>query len=41
MAIGANSVINKDVQDNVTVVGIPFKIVNNVGTNGRFRYYVK
>lgn len=41
VAIGANSVINKDVPDNVTVVGIPFKIVNNIGTQKRFRYYVK
>ena len=40
VAIGANSVVNKDVEDNVTVVGVPAKIVNRKGTQGRFSYYV-
>jgi len=39
VAIGANSVVNKDFPDNVTIVGVPAKIVNNIGTKGRLRYY--
>lgn len=38
VAIGANCVVNKDVPDNVTVAGIPFKIVNNKGTLNRIDY---
>lgn len=40
VAIGANSVVNKDVPDNVTIAGVPAKIVNNKGTVNRFKYYV-
>ena len=39
VAIGANAVVNKDVSDNCTVVGIPAKVVNNTGTKGRLRFY--
>ncbi|HIT71550.1 MAG TPA: serine acetyltransferase [Candidatus Scatovivens faecipullorum] len=41
VAIGANSVVNRDIENNVTVAGVPAKIVNNKGTVGRFRYYVE
>lgn len=38
VAIGANSVVNKDVPSNCTVAGVPFKIVNNKGTLNRINY---
>lgn len=41
VAIGANTVVNKDVPDGVTVVGVPARIVNNTGTKGKMRYYPK
>lgn len=41
VAIGANAVVNKSFEDNVTIAGVPAKIVNNVGTQKRMRYYVK
>lgn len=34
VAIGANSVVNKDIPDHVTVAGIPAKIINNNGSEG-------
>lgn len=34
VAIGANSVVNKDVPDNVTVAGIPAKVINYNGSKG-------
>lgn len=40
VAIGANAVVNKSFPDNVTIVGIPAKIVNNVGTKDRLRCYL-
>lgn len=40
VAIGANSVVNKDVPDNVTIAGVPAKIINNKGTQGVFAYYL-
>lgn len=39
VAIGANSVVNKDTPNDVTIVGIPAKIINNQGTKNRMRYY--
>lgn len=39
VAIGANSVVNKDFPDDVTVAGVPAKIVSNKGTKGEFKYY--
>mgnify|MGYP000044239083 FL=1 len=40
VAIGVNAVVNKDVESNVAVAGVPAKVINNVGTNGRFKYYI-
>lgn len=34
VAIGANSVVNKNVEDHATVVGVPAKCINHNGTNG-------
>lgn len=34
VAIGANSVVTKDVPDHVTVVGVPAKVINKNGSNG-------
>lgn len=39
VAIGANSVVNKDIPSDVTIAGVPAKIVNYKGTNNRMRYY--
>ncbi len=39
VAIGANSVVNKSFGDNVTIAGVPAKIVNKKGTLDRLRYY--
>lgn len=33
VAIGANSVVNKDIPDNVTVAGVPSKIISNKGAD--------
>lgn len=41
VAIGANAVVNKDFGDNVTIVGVPAKVVSKKGTNGKFSYYVE
>ena len=40
VAIGANAVVNKSFQSNVTLAGIPARIVSNKGTVNRFKYYV-
>lgn len=32
VAIGANAVVNKSFQDNVTIAGIPAKIISNKGS---------
>ncbi|PAD35119.1 serine acetyltransferase [Terribacillus saccharophilus] len=40
VAIGANAVVNKDVDSNVTVAGVPAKIINQKGSKGLlFRYH--
>lgn len=41
VAIGANSVVNKSFPNDVTIAGVPAKIINENGTKGRFLYYVK
>ena len=41
VAIGANSVVNKNFPDNVTIAGIPAKIVSKKGTVNKFSYYVE
>lgn len=41
VAIGANAVVNKDFGDNVTIAGVPAKVVSENGTNGKFSYYVE
>lgn len=41
VAIGANAVVNKSFGNNVTIAGVPAKIVNNIGTYNRMRYYLK
>ena len=41
VAIGANAVVNKDFGDNVTIAGVPAKVVSKKGTNGKFSYYVE
>lgn len=38
VAIGANAVVNKNVPSNVTVGGIPAKIISNKGSNGLFEH---
>lgn len=39
VAVGANSVVNKDFGDNITIAGVPAKIINNRGTVNVFKYY--
>ena len=41
VAIGANAVVNKSFGDNITIAGVPAKVVNNIGTKNRMRYYLK
>lgn len=38
VAIGANAVVNKNVPDNVTVAGVPAKIINHKGSDGLIIY---
>lgn len=38
VAIGANSVVTKDVPDHVTVAGAPAKVINQNGSNGLIIY---
>lgn len=38
VAVGANAVVNKDVPDSVTVVGVPAHIINNHGSQGMITY---
>lgn len=38
VAIGANAVVNKDVPDNVTIGGVPAKVINNKGSKGLIVY---
>lgn len=37
-AIGANSVVTKDVADHVTVAGAPAKVINNEGSVGLYKH---
>lgn len=37
VAIGANSVVTKDVPDHMTVAGIPAKVINGIGSEGLIR----
>ena len=41
VAIGANAVVNKSFGDNVTIAGVPAKVVNKNGTKNRMRYYIR
>lgn len=38
VAIGANAVVNKDIPDNVTVAGVPAKVINHCGSEGLIIY---
>ena len=38
VAIGANAVVNKDIPDNVTVAGVPAKVINHRGSEGLIIY---
>lgn len=40
VAIGANSVVNRSFGNNVSIAGVPAKVINNKGTKNRMRYYV-
>lgn len=40
VAIGANAVVNKSFPNDVTIAGVPAKIVSKKGTIGKFKYYV-
>ena len=37
--IGANAVVTKDFGDNVTLGGVPAKVIKEEGSKGRFGYY--